>query len=150
MQQTIYIDEVRSCTLVDEANDRFEIEWFETNKHLFQRATVKGAELHLQKENHKEWCNGDQLYSNGEFVAQLVIKPTLVIQFTSHSSVDVADFSFFIGNRHLPIYLAGTNVFVVPYDGKLYEQLLPKFTTQVELVKKQLFSSDLLKKKIVY
>ena len=150
MQHTIYIDEVRPCTLIDDSSDKFEIEWFETKKHLFQRATVSGTELYLLKENDKEWCNGDQLFSKGEFVARLVIKPTLVIQFTSHNSIDVADFSFFIGNRHLPIYLAGNNVFVVPYDGKLYEQLLPKFTTQVELVKKQLFSSDLLKKKIIY
>lgn len=147
MQQTIYIDDVQLQDVVTEGVDTFEIEWFETQKRLFHRKTTSGVELHLLKEDNRDWQQGDKLYSQGNLIAQLVIKPTLTIQFTTDKGEDIADFSFYIGNRHLPVFIEGNNTFLVPYDGNLYEQLLGKFGEAIALEKKQLFTQNLLKKK---
>lgn len=147
MQQTIYIDDVQPCEEITQGIDVFEIEWFETQKHLFHRLTTNGVELHLLKEDNREWSQGDKLYSEGVLIAQLAIKPTQTIQFISDKAEEVADFSFYIGNRHLPVFIEKDNTFLVPYDGNLYEQLVAKFTTRIVLVKKQLLAKNLLKKK---
>lgn len=146
MQQTIYIDDIQPCERIVEGIDVFEIEWFETQKHLFHRLTTNGVELHLLKED-RDWQHADELYCQGELIAQLVIKPTLTIQFKSDNGQEVADFSFYIGNRHLPVFIEGDNTFLVPYDGNLYEQLVNKFADNIVLEKRQLFTSKLLKKK---
>ncbi len=146
MQQTIYIDDIQPRERIVEGIDVFEIEWFETQKHLFHRLTTNGVELHLLKED-RDWQHGDALYCQGELIAQLAIKPTLTIQFKSDKGHEVADFSFYIGNRHLPVFIEGDNTFLVPYDGNLYEQLVSKFANNIVLEKRQLFTQHLLKKK---
>lgn len=147
MQQIVYIDEVQSREILEPHVDLFEIEWFETQKHLFKRSTCTGIELHLERPINRDWQQGDALYSNGKLMAQLQIKPALVIEFTSDKGDEIADFSFYIGNRHLPVFIAMESEHLfVPYDGNLYEQLLAKFPTQITLEKKQLLASMLLKK----
>lgn len=147
MQQTISIDDVRPCQGIRPGVAVFEIEWFETQKHLFQRATTHGVELYLLKSQARDWQHGDALYCRGKLIAQLIIKPTLAIQFKADKAAEVADFSFYIGNRHLPVFVDGESYLLVPYDGNLYEQLVSKFPDKIVLEKKQLFASKLLKKK---
>lgn len=148
MQQTIYIDDVQLQDVVSEGVDTFEIEWFETQKHLFHRKNTLGVELHLLKEQNRDWQHADLLYSQGEVIAQLIIKPTLAIKFIADKAEEVADFTYYIGNRHLPVFVDKcSNALSVPYDGSLYEQLVAKFGTKIVLEKQQLFTQHLLKKK---
>lgn len=148
MQQVIYIDAVQPQDTRVTGVDLLEIEWFEIEKHLFKRSTLGEKVIHLERESNRDWQQGDALYSNGKLIAQLEIKPALAIQFTSTNGEEIADFSFYIGNRHLPVFIAkeGEHL-LVPYDGNLYEQLLAKFPTQITLEKKQLLACMLLKKK---
>lgn len=147
MQQIISIDDVRPYQGISPGVAVFEIEWFETQKHLFQRATTDGVELYLLKRQERDWQQGDALYCRGKLIAQLMIRPTLAIQFRADKAEEVADFSFYIGNRHLPVFVEGESHLLVPYDGNLYEQLVSKFKDKIVLEKKQLFTSKLLKKK---
>ncbi len=146
MQSILIIDKVQPQQEIQNNVDLFEIEWFETKKHLFKRTTKAGAELHLQKEMNTEWQQADTLYCNGQLVAQISIKPTLVVRFVSTSAKEIADFCFYIGNRHLPLFVnKAAQVFYVPYDGNLYEQLIAKFKTNISLEKQQLFLTQLMK-----
>lgn len=148
MESLIYIDEIQVQQHVIAGVDLFEIEWFETQKHLFKRLTKSGVELQIEKQQHPVWQQGDALYSKGQLMAQVIIKPTVAIQFTARQSDLIVDFTYYIGNRHLPIFIdVEDHAFLVPYDGQLYEQLATKFTCDLTLVKKQLLFSMLLHQK---
>ncbi|MDM1044658.1 urease accessory protein UreE [Myroides sp. 1354] len=148
MEPLINIDEIQVQQDVIAGVDLFEIEWFETQKHLFKRLTKGGVKLQVEKQQHPVWQQGDALYSKGKLIAQVIIKPTLAIQFTSKQSDLIVDFTYYIGNRHLPIFIdVEDHAFLVPYDGPLYEQLTAKFTLDLTLVKKQLLFRMLLHEK---
>ena len=145
MQESIYIDEVQFQDSLIDGVDWFEIEWFETQKHLFKRKTKQGIELHIERKEAHIWQQGDALYCNGLVVAQVIIKPTWAIQFSVTNGAPIADFTYYIGNRHLPIFIEKkTNQLLVPYDGQLYEQVTAKFPTYITLVKQPLHATQLL------
>ncbi|MGQ8868855.1 urease accessory protein UreE [Myroides sp. TSA_177.3] len=145
MQEPIYINEVQFQETLIDGVDWFEIEWFETQKHLFKRKTKQGIELHIERKQGHIWKQGDALYYNGGLLAQVVIKPTLTIQFSVTNGAPIADFTYYIGNRHLPIFIEKeTNQLLVPYDGQLYEQVIAKFPTYITLVKQPLHATMLL------
>lgn len=147
MPSLLIIDKVQSQQNFIKNVDLFEIEWFETRKYIFKRSTKSGVELLLQKETNNEWEQADALYANGKLIAQICIKKTLVIQFISSEEKEVADFCFYIGNRHLPLFVdKNSNIFYVPYDGNLFEQLIARFESRISLVKQQLLSKLLIQK----
>lgn len=147
MSQVIRIDTVKPLQDVEFVDDTFQIEWFEVNKHLFNRATTKGVELSIEKEPSKQWSHGEVLFSKGVAIASIEIKKSLVICLPSVLKLDVADFCYYIGNRHLPIFVCShSQQLLVPYDGNLYEQLVAKFSTKITLSEERLFMSDMIKK----
>jgi len=151
MQQKITIDQVIYQKDPIQGIDVFEIEWFEIHKQVFHRNTQSGIEIQLIKNQEQEWQQGDVLYHQGTAIAQIKIKPALTILFNSDHVAQVADFCFYIGNRHLPVFVDPiSNAFYVPYDGNLYEQLQTKFKNQISLSKRPLFSSNLLKKQALF
>ncbi|MET3037239.1 urease accessory protein UreE [Chryseobacterium sp. NRRL B-14859] len=144
--QPVVIDEVKtgedtSCS----HNDILELEWFEIKKQKLTRVSQSGKVLELRLGNLKEWQHGDQLYSNGKLVAAISIKACLTICFSVKNDAEVADFCYFIGNQHLPVFLIKNQQLAVPYDGRLYEQLSSRYGERIELTDARLLSTQSLR-----
>lgn len=126
-----------------------ELEWFEVHKKRLTRSTSAGQHVLLQLDKGKEWRVGDGLFYAGQLVAKIVIKPTLTIGFNPINAVQVADFSYYIGNRHLPLFIEeDLHRYRVPYDGRLYEQLHAKYNSQIQLEDGLLLSENLVRQRI--
>ncbi len=150
MKEPVVIDEVAP---VDDAvfavSDVLELEWFETRKQRFTRATYGGAVLVLQLENQDEWYHGGGLFSDGELIAVLRIKECLTVQFSPLNLTEAADFCYYIGNRHLPVYLGNDKAtFIAPYDGKLFEQLDYRYPNRIRLLHDRLVSEKAVRNKM--
>ncbi|MNT27724.1 Urease accessory protein UreE [compost metagenome] len=101
----------------------------------------------MELEKGREWSSGDGLFHEGKLIATIAIKPTLTICFTPVNAVQAADFCYYLGNRHLPMFMdTDRDMYRVPYDGRLYEQLLAKFQSQVQLEDGILLSENLVKR----
>lgn len=150
MKQIVHIDAIRSAALIGSfCADYIELEWFEIHKRTLTRASNNGQILRVERAEKQEWQHGDGLYYQGMLLATIRIKPCLTIAFQSMGVVDAADFCYYIGNRHLPIYVARQDgVFLVPYNGALYEQLAIRYTHRIALREEQLFAEHLVRKKI--
>lgn len=143
----ILIDSIQSNT-VHEVLDTLSLEWFETRKKRFIRTTDSGITLELIREDTRLWQHNDILCGNKKCIAKINIKPCLVIQCVSKELTDVADFCYFVSNRHLPIFFdSDTQICAVPYDGKLFEQLLPRFGAKILLTESRLLDSNEIKNK---
>ena len=139
LQPTV-IDEVKIKDKLNDCPEVLELEWFENKKQKLTRATPSGLALELRLNNRKEWQHGDRLYSNGQLIATISIKTCLTICFSAKNDTEAADFCYFIGNQHLPLFLMPQQHFAVPYDGRLYEQLSVKYNGRIELADTQLLS----------
>lgn len=70
--------------------------------------------------------------------------PTKVSQFSSEELSLVAEFTYYIGNRHLPLYInQAHNTFWIEFDDKIHHQLTHKFPHHIKIEQIQL-SEDLL------
>lgn len=144
--QPVVIDEVKAgIDLNSENSDILELEWFENKKQKLTRSTRSGKVLELRLGNLKEWQHGDGLYSNGQFIAIISIKSCLTICFSVENDSEAADFCYFIGNQHLPVFLTSHQLFAVPYDGRLYEQLSCRYGARIQLNDAQLLSNQSLR-----
>lgn len=143
------IDEVRANYTGDlAAVDQVPLEWFEINKRRLTRDTRDGKRLLLLLDEGNKWNHLDGLYHNGQLIAVLVIKNSLVIRLNPVDMAQMADFCYYVGNRHLPIYaVEGCDAVHVPYDGQIYEQVLAKFGQAVQLEDARLLSKNLLRVK---
>ncbi len=148
-KETIAIDKVVSnYTAVPGEEDRVYLEWFEVNKRRLTRDTTSGKSILIQLDEGKKWRNGDALFAGDELQAILTIKPSLVIRFDPEDLAQMADFCYYIGNRHLPIFKVNeTDSVRVSYDGPIYEQVLVKFGQAIQLEEAQLLFDDVLKPK---
>ncbi|GEM64571.1 hypothetical protein SF1_25530 [Sphingobacterium faecium NBRC 15299] len=144
---SVYIDAVLpQGELVQDTVAILQLEWFEVNKKRLTRATTTGQTIVMELEKGREWCFGDGLFHEGKLIATIAIKPTLTICFTPVNAVQAADFCYYLGNRHLPVFMdTDRGMYCVPYDGRLYEQLLAKFQSQVQLEDGILLSENLVK-----
>lgn len=132
-----------------EPTDVVYIEWFEIHKRRLTRNTSSGHMILMQLEQGKEWHHGDVLYSKGELQAVVLVKPTLTIRFNPTDLVQLADFSYFVGNRHLPIFQVDQGQsFRLPYDGRLYEQVVAKYGLSVQLEEALLLSENLIRQQL--
>lgn len=144
--QPIVIDEVKTAiNLNDRHSDVLELEWFENKKQKLTRTTNSGLVLEMRLGNLKEWQQGDELYSNGKLIASIHFKPCLTICFPAKNDAEAADFCYFIGNQHLPVFLTQGQSFAVPYDGRLYEQLSFRYGERIQLTDSQLLSNQSLR-----
>lgn len=146
--ESVYIDAVLpQGELVQDTVAILQLEWFEVNKKRLTRATTTGQTIVMELEKGREWCFGDGLFHEGKLIATIAIKPTLTICFTPVNAVQAADFCYYLGNRHLPMFMdTDRDMYSVPYDGRLYEQLLAKFQSQVQLEDGILLSENLVKR----
>lgn len=146
--ESLYIDAVLpQGELVQDTVAILQLEWFEVNKKRLTRATTTGQTIVMELEKGREWCFGDGLFHEGKLIATIAIKPTLTICFTPVNAVQAADFCYYLGNRHLPMFMdTDRDMYRVPYDGRLYEQLLAKFQSQVQLEHGILLSENLVKR----
>lgn len=146
--ESVYIDAVLpQGAFVLDTVALLQLEWFEVNKKRFTRATTTGQTLLMELEKGREWCFGDGLFHKGKLIATIAIKPTLTICFNPVNTFQAADFSYYLGNRHLPLFMdSNSKRYRVPYDGRLYEQLLAKFQSQIELEDRILLSENLVKR----
>lgn len=149
VKQIVQIDTIQSAALIGNfCSDFIELEWFEVHKRTLTRATNNGQTLRVELPEKQEWKHGDGLYFQGILLATIHIKPCLTIAFQSMGLVDAADFCYYIGNRHLPIYATQQNgLFLVPYDGQLYEQLQARYSNRISLREEQLFAEHVVRKK---
>jgi len=146
--QLVIIDDVQSKSgQVEYVLDQLAIEWFEIRKQKITRKTTAGLTLELRLQIKNEWQNGDRLFHENKLIASVYVKPCLCIQFSAISKSDAADFCYFVGNRHLPIYWGNhsENQLLLPYDGRMYDQLLVRYQDKIQLVEEQLTSEFLLK-----
>lgn len=144
--QPVVIDEVKAKIDLNGQNfDLLELEWFENKKQKLTRTTRSGKVLELRLGNLKEWQHGNGLYSNGQLMATIAIKSCLTICFSTDNDSEAADFCYFIGNQHLPVFLTSPQQFTVPYDGRLYEQLSFRYGTRIQLTDAQLLSNQSLR-----
>jgi urease accessory protein len=148
--ELVYIDAVLpQGAFAQDTVSLLQLEWFEVNKKRLTRATTTGQTLLMELEKGREWCSGDGLFHEGKLIATIAIKPTLTICFSPVNTVQAADFSYYLGNRHLPLFMETNRaMYRVPYDGRLYEQLLAKFQSQVQLEDGILLSENLVKRLI--
>lgn len=127
------------------STDILELEWFETNKRLIRRTSVQGFFLELEKQQRQKWNDGDSLWSNGSCIAVIRIKPCLAIKICTDDLQMLSDFCYYIGNRHLPVFIdSESNCLLVPYDGNLFDQLKAKFQNFILLEETQLLSENKL------
>ena len=146
MMQPVVIDKVCSKEILNEGGpDVLEIEWFENKKQKLTRATNNGVVIELRLGNRKEWQHGNGLYCEGKLIAVIAVKTCLTICFQAKNTKDAADFCYFIGNQHLPVFWIQEQQFAVPYDGRLYEQLTTRYNHQINLTDARLFSSQSLR-----
>lgn len=130
-------------THVTDLMDQVCIEWFEIHKRRLTRSTSSGKTILMELEQGQEWHHGDALYHNGELQAIVTVKPTLVIRFNPSDFVQLADFGYFVGNRHLPIFQVDqVQSLRLPYDGRLYEQIAAKYGASVQLEEAILLSEN--------
>lgn len=128
-----------------EGTDILEIEWFEVNKQLLKRSTVQGVFLQLDKKQQQKWQDGDRLWSQGNCLATIRIRPCLAILIHSNEVRVWSDFCYYIGNRHLPVFVVSERkALAVPYDGNLFEQLKAKFPESIALQELQLLEENRL------
>lgn len=148
--ESVYIDAVLpQGEFAQDTVALLQLEWFEVNKKKLTRATTTGQTLVMELEKGKEWCFGDGLFHADKLIATIGIKPTLTICFNPVNAVQVADFSYYLGNRHLPLFMeTDSDMYRVPYDGRLYEQLLAKFQSQIQLEDGILLSENLVRRLI--
>lgn len=144
--EIIKIDTVKTadqdiCT----STDILELEWFEVNKRLIKRISVHGVFLQLEKHQRQKWNDGDSLWSNDSCIAVIRIKPCLAIKICTDDLQMLSDFCYYIGNRHLPVFIhSESNCLLVPYDGNLFDQLKAKFQNFIILEETQLLSKNKL------
>lgn len=146
----IVVDTVKAFDpSLDESSDFLDIEWFEVNKSLINRQTVQGVLLQISKDSRQKWADGDTLWANEQYLASIRIKPCLAIKIRCGTARQVSDFCFYIGNRHLPLFVDPLDQsLVVPYDGHLYDQLKGKFQADLELFTTKLLIRNALDKNI--
>lgn len=126
--------------------DQVYLEWYEVHKRRLTRNTTGGKTIFMQLEQGAEWRHGDALFHQETLQAILVVKPTLTIRFNPIDLVQLADFGYFIGNRHLPIFnVTNAQSLRLPYDGRLYEQVLAKYGTSIQLEEALLLSENLIR-----
>ena len=147
--EPVVIDTIIPGRLEDHAGDHLLLEWFEVNKHRLTRSTLAGNDLLLELQRGAIWHQGDALYAQGKLQAVIAIKPTLTIRFDPLDFTQLADFTYFIGNRHLPIFKAEhTLALRLPYDGRLYEQLLSKYSTAIQLEEAVLVTENSIRQQL--
>lgn len=153
MSNVIDIDQVKQTQDPLESNlkgDKLPIEWYESQKILFQRHTLLGRAIKVEKPFQGHWQSGDLLYANGHFIAEIQIKPCLCICLKDYHLAELIDFSYYIGNRHLPLFVNEQSTeLLVAYDGNLLEQLKNKFQHKITLVNQVLHPCLLLKKQFI-
>ena len=142
----IKIDAVKTADKsICNSTDILELEWFETNKRLIKRISVQGVFLQLEKHQRQKWNDGDSLWSNGNCIAVIRIKPCLAIKICTDDLQVLSDFCYYIGNRHLPVFIdSESNCLLVPYDGNLFDQLKSKFQDFIILQETQLLNKNKL------
>ncbi|WP_183078777.1 urease accessory protein UreE [Sphingobacterium puteale] len=129
--------------------DRVYIEWFEINKRRLTRDTSSGNAILMQLEQGQEWHHRDALYHNGQLQAIVIVKPTLAIRFNPSDFVQLADFGYFVGNRHLPIFKVDQlESLHLPYDGRLYEQIAAKYGASIQLEEAILLSENRIRQQL--
>lgn len=151
MKQSAVIDEVRRMGGEEAVagSDVLDLEWFEIRKQLLKRETRAAFNLTLRLKDRQEWHHGDGLFCEGRLVAVIQIKPCLTIQFATLNTHEAADFCYYIGNRHLPVYLGKDGAtFMAPYDGRLFEQLQYRYPERIRLENQRLLSEDNIREKI--
>ena len=129
--------------------DQLLMEWFEVNKQRLTRSTLSGKNILMQLKPGTSWHHGDALYAEGELQAVVTIKPVLTIRFDPSDLAQLADFTYFVGNRHLPLFQAEqAQSLRLPYDGRLYEQLMAKYGAATHLEEAVLLADNLIRQQI--
>lgn len=149
MIEPVRIDEVKPSNGLSITGDTLELEWFEHKRYKLIRQTQAGQMLALRLTERQEWHHGDQLFVKGHLIATIVFKPCLAIEFKADSMASAADFCYFIGNRHLPIFSVDPYTFHVSYDGRLYEQLSVKYADKIRLIDALLLHKNSLRKQAI-
>lgn len=99
------------------------LEWFETGKRLLRRHTQGGQEVALRFMREAPMLQqGDIVWMDNNKAIVIDIVPALAIVLQLATMKDMAAVCYEIGNKHLPLFLAGDEV-LVPYEEPLFRWL---------------------------
>lgn len=106
--------------------DFLPLQWYEVNRRIIKRKTVKGVEISLNRPPYTPISDGEIVYQNSDIQVIGKIEPCLCIVLNSSDIELIGSFCFDVGNRHLPVFKIDDK-FVVSYDGHLYKALSIKY-----------------------
>ncbi len=102
------------------------LEWFETGKRLLRRHTQGGQEVALRFMREAPMLRqGDIVWMDDKKAIVIDIIPAAAIVLKPVTMKDMAAVCYEIGNKHLPLFLAGDEV-LVPYEEPLFRWLEAK------------------------
>ncbi|WP_293914933.1 MULTISPECIES: urease accessory protein UreE [unclassified Sphingobacterium] len=120
------------------------MEWYEVRKTVLERETSAGRLVRLQREYGEQLHDGQVVHLNDNYAIRLYIKPCDCIILHAKDAQMAGQFSFDVGNRHLPVFCLNDQSFAVAYDGRLYSALSAKYAGYIELTSARLLPDQAL------
>ena len=103
--------------------DYLEVEWFETHKRILHKMTRGGIPLTLRfLDQDPELREGDILFIDSDRMVLVEIIPCKSIVLSPLHLAEASALCYEIGNRHLPLFIEGTQL-MVPYEAPLFQWL---------------------------
>lgn len=100
--------------------ERVFLEWYELDKKLLRKRSDVGEEVGIRLEGHLH--EGDVLYADAERILVVDLTPCELTCVPVHTMQEMGRLCFELGNRHLSLSIAESEV-RVPYDAPTYEYL---------------------------
>lgn len=107
--------------------DVLSLEWFETSKTILKKKTKGGLDVAIRKDSASNPLNdGDIIYTDGRLAVMVEILPCECLVVTLAGFREMAAVCHEIGNRHIPVYIAGDAEIVTEFEYPLYHVLVKK------------------------
>jgi urease accessory protein len=113
--------------------DRLSLTAEERQRSRCPFTTLDNVEIYLQLERGIFLRQGDRLQSeDGSLVVEIVAKPERVMAVTSERSIDLLQAAYHLGNRHVPLEVTESHLYLLP-DSVLQDLLQHRGLTVMDL-----------------
>jgi urease accessory protein len=113
--------------------DRLSLTAEERQRSRCPFTTLDNVEIYLQLERGIFLRQGDRLQSeDGSLVVEIVAKPERVMAVTSERSIDLLQAAYHLGNRHVPLEVTASHLYLLP-DSVLQDLLQHRGLTVMDL-----------------
>lgn len=107
--------------------DVLSLEWFETSKTILRKRTKGGLDVAIRKDSASNpLYDGDIIYTDGRLAVVVEIQPCECLVVTPAGFREMTAVCHEIGNRHIPVYIAGDAEIVTEFEYPLYHVLAKK------------------------